>query len=154
MIKLIDLIKEGKQVGTLYHHTLYYNAANIIGTNKLCSTNTPYPERREYAISFTRDSQFHGNFLSNEGGDQCRFVIDGSNLSNNYKITPYAESEWEPKAEWEEHIEKDHWFCIPILKYVERIDLLSEPENDFEQKHLNSIIQLCKEKGIKVNQEY
>ena len=151
MIKLIDLIKEAKQVGILYHHTTYSNIYNIIKTEKLCSSSASYADygyEEFYVICFTRDNQFHGNFLSNEGGDECRLVIDGDRLSNNYKIRPYAESEWEPKAEWEERITSEKQFCIPILKYIKHIDLLVEPE----QEDLEKLIELCKNKGIKVNQ--
>ena len=157
MIKLIDLIKEARQVGTLYHHTTYPNIYNIIKTGKLCSSDTPYGDDRDegfYSISFTRDSRLHGSFLSNQGGDQCRFVIDGDKLSNNYKIKPYAESEWDPKAESEEHITSEKQFCIPILKYIQHIDLLVEPENESEQEDLTDLLKVCKERGIKVNKTY
>lgn len=149
MIKLADLLQEAKQVGTIYHHTIYYNASNIVGTNKLCSSNAPFKDGT-YGISFTRDRAFHSKFTSNEGGSQCRFVIDGDKLSQNYKIRPYAEEESNPRAESEEQIRQKKWFCIPILKYVTSIDLLGTPRDDFDQKHYDKLIQLCKEKGIKV----
>lgn len=149
MIKLADLLREAKQVGTIYHHTIYYNASNIVGTGKLCSSNDPF-EDGTYGISFTRDKAFHGKFTSNEGGSQCRFVIDGDKLSQNYKIRPYAEEESNPRAESEEQIRQKKWFCIPILKYVTSIDVLGIPRDDFDQKHYDKLIQLSKEKGIKV----
>jgi len=144
MIKLADLVKEAKQVGTLYHHTTYANAIKIIETDSLCSSNSPYGED-VYAISFTRDQLFHGSLLSNEGGDECRLVINGDKLSERNKIQPHADSEWEPRAESEERIVKDHKFCIPILNYLKYIDLLTEPEDD-----LDELIELCEKKGIKV----
>ena len=150
MLRLIELLQEAKQVGTLYHHTRYYNAANILKTSELCSSREAYDDGM-YAVSFTRDADFHGNFLSNKGGDQCRFVINGDKLSNNYKIRPYAESEWDPRAESEEQVRGHKWFCIPILKYVERIDFLSEPTGDFDVKHYKNIIELCREKDIKID---
>ena len=152
MIKLLDLIREAKQVGTVYHHTRYFNASSSLKTNKLCSSREAYDDGM-YAISFSRDSRLHGNFLSHEGGDELRFVLDGDKLSQKYKTRPFSDTGYGGR-EAEEQIVKKEWFCIPILDYVERIDLLSKPRSDSEQKHLDSVIQLCKEKGIKVNQEY
>ena len=152
MIKLADLLKEEKQVGTLYHHTRYFNAANILKTNELCSSREAYDDGM-YAISFSRDSRLHGNFLSHEGGDELRFVIDGSKLSERYKIRPFSDTGYRG-SEAEEQIVKKAWFCIPILDYVEHIDFLSKPEDGFNRKYYDKVIEFCKEKGIKVNIVY
>ena len=152
MIKLIDLIREAKQVGILYHHTRYFNASDIIKTNKLCSSREAYDDGM-YAISFSRDSRLHGNFLSHEGGDELRFVLDGDRLSQKYKTRPFSDTGYEGK-EAEEQIVKKEWFCIPILDYVERIDFLSEPRDNFNRKHYDKVLELCKEKGIKINITY
>lgn len=149
MIKLLDLLREGKQVGVLYHHTTYYSANNIVGINKLCSSNMKSSDG-VYAISFTRDSKLHGKFTSNEGGDECRFVVDGDRLSTRYVVEPFSDTGYRGR-EAEERIARKEKFCIPILKYVKYIDFLTTPKDEFTRKHYNNLVNLCKEKGIKVN---
>jgi hypothetical protein len=148
MIKLLDLIREAKQVGTIYHHTTYYNASNILDSGKLCSSREPYDDGM-YAISFTRSSKLHGNFLSHEGGSQVRFILDGDRLSQKYKVRPFSDTGYGGR-EAEEQIVKKEWFCIPILDYITGIEHLEEPENSFDQKHYDKLITLCKESNIKI----
>jgi hypothetical protein len=83
-------ISEAKQVGILYHYTLLDYLVSIINDNalKALGTTTFGP-----IISFTRDKNFH-NVKRNIMGTECRIVIDGDKLSNNYKITPIAEKDF------------------------------------------------------------
>jgi len=72
---------EAKQVGTIYHYTDIDSLREIIKTNQLTGAGQ---------VSFTRDSRFLDTTvvdgLSNNA--ECRLVIDGDKLSNNYKIKP------------------------------------------------------------------
>lgn len=96
--KVWDIIKptidenliEAKQAGILYHYTLLDYLASIIDDNalKALGTTTFGP-----IISFTRDKNFH-KVKRDIMGTECRIVIDGDKLSNNYKITPIAEKDF------------------------------------------------------------
>ena len=81
-MKLRDLI-EGKQVGILYHYTDLQNLKSILSDG--CILKAGRRSHEEY-ISFTRLGSFLPKHLSHFG--ICRFVVDGSKLSNKFKITP------------------------------------------------------------------
>jgi hypothetical protein len=81
MIKLIDLIKEAKQVGTLYHFTDYCSMFEIVESDM-----SMYSEFER--ISFTRYKNFNAPDISKE----VRIAVDGTKLSNKYKIAPYSSS--------------------------------------------------------------
>ena len=91
MISLIELIlKEAKQVGTLYHFTSYFNAVDIIDEDfKLSAKYSPeFREGEEEYISFTRNKSLRSTTITTGA---VRFIIDGNKLSNKYKIIPYAD---------------------------------------------------------------
>jgi hypothetical protein len=101
MIKLIDLL-EAKQVGILYHFTTAENLLAILSSNKLAAMN--YSD-----ISFTRNK----NYLNEPGSygkklSLVRLSIDGDKLSQNYKISPFHNSEKFNKKsdEYEERISR------------------------------------------------
>jgi hypothetical protein len=79
MIKLLDLIKEAKQVGTLYHFTDYCSMTQIVEDGL-----SMYSEFER--ISFTR----YKNFKAPDISKQVRIAVDGTKLSNKYKIAPYS----------------------------------------------------------------
>jgi hypothetical protein len=84
MIKLIDLIKEAKQVGTLYHFTSYSKLVKIINSGFVLTTE--HKDIQPY-VSFTRDKLMYSDSIST----QVRLTIDGNGLSNRYKIMPHAD---------------------------------------------------------------
>jgi hypothetical protein len=84
MIKLIDLIKEAKQVGTLYHFTSYSKLVKIINSGFVLTTEHKYIQPY---VSFTRDKSMYSDSIAT----QVRLTIDGSGLSNRYKIMPHAD---------------------------------------------------------------
>lgn len=84
MIKLIDLIKEAKQVGTLYHFTSYSKLVKIINSGFVLTTE--HKDIQPY-VSFTRDKSMYSDSIST----QVRLAIDGDGLSNRYKIMPHAD---------------------------------------------------------------
>lgn len=75
MEKIIREILSAKQVGTLYHYTSYKSLIAILESNKIHSTR--YDTKNE-GVSFTTvKNPIHGS---------AGIVIDGDDLSNNYKI--------------------------------------------------------------------
>ena len=101
MIKLIDLLNEGKQVGILYHFTPLNNLIKIFQSNCLkdraASGNEVHFNPKSYYVSFTRNKNFDSvakvfglrtgiNF--NNVGCVCMITIDGNKLSNNYSTEP------------------------------------------------------------------
>jgi hypothetical protein len=143
-----DSLNESKQVGVIYHYTTFENGLKILQSNQLKggaaedSTNA----NPVFAISFTRDKRFHNNH--NVGFDvssfgqrpQVRFTVDGNKLSNRYKIQPYAQiggsgrfEKQREEFEAEERVVSNKPFSIPILSYIESVDILIEykkPGND------------------------
>jgi hypothetical protein len=75
MIKLINILREGKQVGDIYHYTSINGDAiiNILKSGKL----RPSPARMEKKgyISFSRDRSL--NYTLGSSKTQVRITIDG-----------------------------------------------------------------------------
>jgi hypothetical protein len=88
MIKLMDLLNEGKQVGTLYHFTDIYSLLNILKTNTLKASNK-FEKQKPPTVSLTRDKLGDIGGVGGTGTKNVRISIDGNKLSNKYKITPY-----------------------------------------------------------------
>jgi hypothetical protein len=141
LLKLIDLLREAKQVGTIYHYTTFEAGLKILESNQLKSTETADSTKADpiYGVSFTRNKRFHNNH--NIGFDvssfgqmpQIRFTIDGDKLSNKYKIQPYAQTggagrfeKQHEEFEAEERAVSDKPFTIPVLTYLKSIDILVE----------------------------
>lgn len=76
MLNPYKSIYEAKQVGIVYHFTNYKNIIDILDDNILMIGNHDY-------ISTTRNKQFKKTNL------QVRITLDGTKISNNYKIEPY-----------------------------------------------------------------
>ena len=165
MIKLIDLLKEGKQVGILYHYTSYEACIKILQSNKIKSTETENStiDKSQYSISFTRDKNFHKSFRSTGNLPSCRLVIDGDKLSNKYKINPYVQSGFEKGTSYfeaEENIISDNYFSIPLKDYLISRDMVIDyrdinKEDNFEKHMLKKeqieVINFCKQNNIKLN---
>jgi hypothetical protein len=82
MIKLLDILKEAKQVGILYHFTDIDGLLGILKTNELWASDT-----NANHVSLTRDKQgWHVGTLDNA----FRISLDGNKISNKYKIRPYS----------------------------------------------------------------
>jgi hypothetical protein len=81
MIKLIDILYEAKQRGTLYHFTDGIGLMGILKTNELLASEDVKH------VSLTRDKQaWYVGTLDNA----FRISLDGDKISNKYKIIPYA----------------------------------------------------------------
>jgi hypothetical protein len=141
MIRLIDLLKEAKQVGTIYHYTTFEAGLKILESNQLKSAETADSTKSNpiYGVSFTRNKRFHNNH--NIGFDvssfgqmpQIRFTVDGDKLSNKYKMQPYAQiggsgrfEKQHEEFEAEERAISNKPFTIPVLTYLKSIDILIE----------------------------
>jgi len=131
MIKLLELLKEAKQVGTLCHST---SGANLISILKSNTLKVNYPVFRfgsggiQKQISFTRDKNYRPGEYTLE--------VDGNKLSENYKLSPYDEpGNFGRRLEKEEVITKDiadiSKYIITIYANVEAVE--REPYKEFER---------------------
>ena len=111
MIKLTDLLNEGKQVGTLYHFTTLNSLLDILKSNKLTTRtyniDSPYGKQ---VISLTRNKNFDKTnqiFWFRLAGNRpinVRLTLDGDKLSNNYHLEPVRDQwvfiSYNPKSKW------------------------------------------------------
>jgi len=163
MIRLIDLLREAKQVGILYHYTIYENAVDILKDSNLKSGMS---DDNLSSVSFTRDKNFHKQHrtLSKFMEPQCRFTFDGDKLSNKYKISPYVQgalSDVDPFAkskkgfEAEERITSDKPFTIPLNNYLISFDMVVDYKDQsewwFRYENQVDAIKLCIEKKVPIN---
>jgi len=135
MIKLIDLIKEAKQVGVLYHSTSGENLVSILKSNTL---KAGYPVFRfgpggiQKQISFTRNKNYRPGEYTLE--------IDGNKLSENYKVTPYDESgNFGKRLESEEVVTED---ITDVKKYIIAIYANVEAVQHESYKEFERILKL------------
>jgi hypothetical protein len=82
MIKLIALLKEARQVGTLYHFTNVRGLESIVQTDTFRATPAYVNAEPTDRVSFTRNKNFYWNII--------RISVDGDKLSNKYKTTPFS----------------------------------------------------------------
>ena len=164
MIKLVDILKEGKQVGILYHYTSYEACIKILQSSKIKSTETADSKKNKplFGISFTRDKNFHKNSRSIGNHPSCRLVVDGDKLSNKYKIIPYTQSGFEKGTSYfeaEEVIISDNYFTIPLKDYLISIDMVIDyrdaNKDNFERNMLKNeqieVINFCRQNSLKLN---
>jgi len=135
MIKLIDLLREAKQVGILYHYTALHKLLQIIKSNTL-------KVGENLNVSFSRSKSKDIMALVDTPAEAA-LVIDGDKLSNNYKIRPYNDifiqatlDDDESFDEMEEIVDRD---ITNLNKYLIKV-ILYESNPDVES--------LLKEKNI------
>jgi len=111
MIKFKDFITEEKQVGIIYHYTSIENAVRITDSGMLRPINYEY-------VSFTRNKTLH---ITAEDSihTECRFVVDGTKLSRNYKVTPF------------------NYFNAPHSKYYAH-----DPDSDEQEERVKGAIKV------------
>ena len=146
MIRFLDILKEAKQTGILYHFTLLKHLFPIIQDNILKTSLTTDHIGKKYktikhnpkCVSFTRTLNKEQFYISSDS--DCVLVLDGDKLSNNYKISPYHDSSQlyfgdEEYDEMEERICKD---IINLNKYLIKVILYkSTPEIESLLKEKN-----------------
>jgi hypothetical protein len=147
----MKITNESKNIGILYHYTSLENALNIIKSGQLKSSIS---DQGKEAISFTRNKNFHKRNTMNGVSNEVRLVLDGTSLSNNYKISPYSQSGFEkntPNFESEEVITSKTPFQIPIEKYMISIDVpVSKSKLLLNFKLYLNLFSLVTKKGIKL----
>jgi len=116
MIKLTDILREAKQVGTLYHYTEKWLLKQIIESNTLLAP-----------VSFTRSKDKKTVFWI---GAECALVVNGDKLSNIYKIRPYQSHDEEGRFfdEMEERVDKN---ITSLNKYLIKV-ILYGPDPEIE----------------------
>jgi len=124
MIRLIDLLREAKQVGNLYH---------VMDTDKFISL-------LEYDIlkkptSFTRNKDYD-YVVGREKNYTYQIRIDGDKLSNNYKITPVNQGEGWVGDEYEELVNVD---IKNIGKYILDIIIISKKRFYWKEKGFDKV---------------
>ena len=144
MIKLIDLLNEGKQVGTLYHFTTLRGATGILTSGKI-------KINEDGVISTTRDKNLNTAEFDTEGDPDeniVRIDLDGNKISNNYKIQPYSFGHiGKENLEFEEQIVTGKE-GLPI-KYITNIKIMVNNEDEYSyKKYFNSLTQIIQEKNI------
>jgi hypothetical protein len=140
MIKLIDLLYEAKQVGTLYHFTRTGELIGILENNILKASDM---------WATNKDSRSFNAFTRNKNGwnvggfpTDVRISIDGDKLSNKYKIQPFNMGF--EVDEMEERIYKD----IPNIKnYITDITINTKTKGNYEW-HKDTINKLYPEVKI------
>jgi len=90
MIKLIDILREAKQVGPLYHFTDISFLNNIIKTGlKFQPDNSGLPQyKNTFNVAVTRDKSGEGVIEFMGGEFNTRIKLDGDKISQRYKIEP------------------------------------------------------------------
>jgi len=125
-------LKEGKQVGTLYHFTPFEGIKGILKFNTLKVGDDSNFETGGNVgkVSLTRDKNL--NYFN------YRITLDGDKLSNNYKINPYS---YDIEAEEsEESVNRD---IKNIDKYIIDIHyILYDMDTISDLTNLNKIIKL------------
>jgi hypothetical protein len=109
-------IKESKQVGILYHYTSYNRALKILETNILESIGY----KKKY-VSFTRNKNFHRYLRS--VSLQCRFVVDGTKLSENYRVIPFSDFSHSHYPDKDEQEEKIKGSIVDFRKFILKLQL-------------------------------
>lgn len=96
-MKLLKLIFEAKAVGLLYHYTTPGAWWEMKDCDCLRAGGNPPFEKTPPFISTTRNKNFHnlpsfdtGLGLSSSGPPTIRLTLDGTKLSQKYKIRPHS----------------------------------------------------------------
>lgn len=119
MIKLIDILYEAKQVGSLYHFTNIKYLKNILNLGlKFQPDNSGLKQfENTFYISVTRDITGKGilkYMVSDSSTINVRIKLDGNKISEKYKIKPIniewiwngEEEEWEYTSKFPEFAEE------------------------------------------------
>jgi hypothetical protein len=156
MIKLIDLLKEAKQAGPLYHFTNISFLNDIIKTGlKFQPDNSGLPQyKNTFYVAVTRDKSGEGvmEFLSIGKDFDIRIKLDGDKISERYKIEPInVENIWNAE-DYKEQGERiptkfPYFFEERIISsksgylnpnYISQIDTII-PEEDIDDEFIGKI---------------
>lgn len=137
---LFSELFEAKNYSILYHHTKFSSLIKILTDNKLVAGSTGY-------VSFTRNKNFSSKIIGLSGSG-TEILINGSKLSERYKITPfkYQSDELHIHDESEERVKGD---IKNVLNYIVRINLY---RHDFENLTKRSLKDLSRLIGKQTEQ--
>jgi hypothetical protein len=137
MIKLIDILREARQRGILYHFTPLSNIEIMLAQGYI----RPNQEKQ---VSTTRDASLDIDiFIEDPTNNIARLMLDGDKISSKYKVTPFT-SMAGFKGEKEEQIIVNGK-PFPFLPYLKRIDLfISKPKD----KNISKIIKILQKVNI------
>jgi hypothetical protein len=132
MIKLLDILKEAKQVGPLYHWTSFDSLIKILKSNELKANITgdynsiDFRTKSNSSTSIKPHVSFTRSKGKTSGNDHiytlpCALEIDGDKLSNNYKIFPYSMTD-NPKIKAGQYIDPNEEEDTYQAEYEERIN--------------------------------
>lgn len=124
MIRLIDLLKEAKQVGVLYH---------VMDIDKFESL-LKYDILKK-PTSFTRNKDYD-RVVGREKNYTYQIVVDGDKLSNNYKIKPINQGGGWVKDEYEELVNVN---IKNIGKYITDIIVISKKRFFWKKKGFSKL---------------
>ena len=133
--------EEAKQVGELYHFTTIERFDQIILTKVL---KPSYNHVYGSGISFTRNKNFQKDVYYFQD-KVIRLTLDGDKLSNQYKIKPYQDSNFQDEQEEFLITEKD----VPIFKYIKDISVIKDDGID-TYDNLSKLLYTAYKNGIKI----
>jgi hypothetical protein len=130
MIKFLDILKEAKQVGDIYHFTSIDNLANMLKEYDSVTLDSSYSsEAGDGYFSFTRNPNIPS--LS-DFQKQVRFKLNGNKMSNKYKFEPYADTSSSEdfykqgkSFESEERISAKNNPTIDLTQYIESVMIIN-----------------------------
>ena len=151
MIKLIDILKEAKQVGPLYHFTNILFLNNILKTGlKFNPDNSGLSQyKNTFYISATRQQNGTGTIKDiPEKTFNVRIKLDGNKISERYKVEPInvinvwmAGGYGNPSIKYPELFEERIISNKPGYlspSYIFQIDTIV-PEEDLDDKFIGKI---------------
>jgi hypothetical protein len=143
MIKLIDLLNEGKQVGTLYHFTYLSSVSSIHEKGIKFAPNNSYLPKHEgmFYISTTRDHTGHRFVKGSEF--VVRITLDGNKISEHYLIEPINQNYLMAKDVGIDN----NWSSAKDIYYEERI--WSSKEGYLDPKYIIKMETIIPESEIK-----
>ena len=160
ILKFNELValNESKQAGYLYHITKIPSAIKILNSNELIGSQFGGADSEKYGISTTRNKQFL--YDARNTLNFVQFVLDGSKISNNYKITPhdYWQREYnkpifsEPQIvdEDEEIILTPKGKISNILNYVIEVNIFNNDLNK-DNDNIKQLVDNLNKLNIKIN---
>ena len=89
MIKFLDILREAKQVGDIYHFTSVDGIANMLKEYQSITLDIEYSSQAgEGYFSFTRNPNLSSLSTFQK---QVRLKLNGNKMSNKYKFEPHAD---------------------------------------------------------------
>lgn len=101
---LSEILSESKQVGIVYHFTSLYGAIKIVEDNRI-KAGRATKNINGKTISTTRNKHFSKQRIDGElqiQGAYFAFELDGTALSNRYKVKPYDDTYDAAEKEYDE----------------------------------------------------